>query len=158
MQVSLLRYLVPLLVILHFLFRLGFGWGAGAPDLLILALLLAVRGVGMGMGAGLGLFLGLLEDAFSVLAFGANAVAMTLVGALGARTRDIFVGDSLLFAFAYVGLGKWLRDLVHWIVVGEGVREPFVNAMLVDGLFSAIYVGLVGMLVMTVFGRTEVQR
>lgn len=158
MRVSLLRYLVPFLVILHFLFHLGFGWGAGAPDLLILALLLAAREVGMGLGAGMGLFFGLLEDAFSVLAFGANAVAMTLVGALGARTRDLFVGDSLLFAFAYVGLGKWLRDLVHWLVVGEGVREPFVNAMLVEGLFSAIYVGLVAMLVMTVFGRTEAQR
>jgi hypothetical protein len=43
-------------------------------------------------------------------------------------------------------------------VVGEGVREPFVNAMLVEGLFSAIYIGLVAMLVMTVFGRTEAQR
>lgn len=158
MQLSVLRYLVLLLVILHFLFHLGFGWGAGAPDLLIVALLLAAREVGMSVGAGLGLFFGLLEDAFSVLSFGANAVAMTLVGALGARTRDLFVGDSLLFAFAYVALGKWLRDLVHWLVVGAGAREPFLDAMLVDGLFSAVYVGLVAMIIMILFAKREVQR
>ena len=80
------------------------------------------------------------------------------VGVLGARTRDLFVGDSLLFAFAYVGLGKWIRDLVHWLVVGEGVREPFLSAMLIEGLFSAMYIGLVAVAVMAVFGRREVQR
>ena len=37
----------------------------------------------MGSAAGLGFVFGLLEDAFSILAFGANTIAMTLVGAIG---------------------------------------------------------------------------
>ncbi len=73
----------------------------------------------MGAGAALGFFFGILEDAFSVLAFGASALAMTVVGILGARTRDLFVGDSLLFLFVYLALGKLLRDLIYWVVAGE---------------------------------------
>ena len=56
----------------------------------MLALLLAVRETGMGWAGALGFFFGLLEDAFSVLAFGASSLAMTAVGILGSRTRDLF--------------------------------------------------------------------
>jgi len=153
-----LRYLVPLLVFLHFLLHLGFGLGVEAPDLLTVALLVAARELGMGLGGGLGLVLGLLEDASSVLAFGANAVAMTVVGALGARTRDFFVGDSRWFVFAYVALGKWLKDLVHWIAVGEQLREPFLNALFLVGFFSAVYAGLIAVGVMMPAGDREAQR
>lgn len=153
-----LGFLAPVLVILHFLLHLGFGMGRGAPDLLTLALLLVAREVGMGVGAGLGFVFGLLEDAFSVLAFGAHALAMTVVGALGARTRDLFVGDSLLFHFWYLAVGKWIRDLLHWFVAGEGVREPFLNAVLLDGSLAALYVALVGLLLFIPFGGREALR
>lgn len=136
--------MVAVLAALHFLLHLGLGLGREAPDLLTVALLLGARTGGTGVGAGLGFFFGLLEDAFSVLAFGANTVAMTLVGALGARTRDLFVGDSALFVLGYVAAGKWMRDLVYWIVAGETVREPFVQAILVDALLAAPYAGAVG--------------
>lgn len=140
------------LVILHLFFHLGLGLGPEVPDLLTVGLLLAVREGGAGTGAGLGFFFGLLEDAFSVLAFGANTVALTLVGALGARTRELFVGDSILFVLAYLAVGKWLRDLVHWIVVGEAVREPFVRAMLVQGGVAAVYAAAVGLAILAVAG------
>jgi rod shape-determining protein MreD len=154
----LFRILVPLLVILHFLLHLGMGIGPSAPDLLTLALLLAVREMGTGWGAGLGFFFGLLEDSFSGLAFGANTLALTLVGALGARTRDLFVGDSLLFFFFYLAAGKWLRDLLLWIATGDAGREPFLNAVLVDGSVAALYVALVGLLLLLPFGGREALR
>ena len=151
----LYRVLVPFLVVLHFLLHLGMGIGPGAPDLLTLALLLAVREVGMGWGAGLGFAFGLLEDSFSGLAFGANTLALALTGALGARTRELFVGDSLLFFSFYLAGGKWVRDLVHWIAAGEVGREPFLNAVLVDGSLSAACVALVGILLILPFGGRE---
>jgi cell shape-determining protein MreD len=154
----LVHILVPVLVILHFLLHLGMGIGRSAPDLLTLALLLAVREMGMGWAAGLGFFFGLLEDSFSGLAFGASTLALTLVGALGSRTRDLFVGDSLLFFFFYLTAGKWLRDLLHWIATGEAGREPFLNAVLVDGSMGALYVALVGLLLLLPFGGREALR
>lgn len=143
---------VIMLVLLHFLLHLGVGMGRSAPDLLTVALLVAARQVGIGMGAGLGFVFGLLEDAFSLLAFGANAVAMTVIGALGAGTRDLFVGDSLFFLVSYLFLGKWTRDLIHWVLAGDSLREPFVQAMLVEGGIAAVYATVVGLVAMGVSG------
>jgi rod shape-determining protein MreD len=143
---------VGLLVLLHFVLHLSLGLGESAPDLLVVALLIAAREVDMGWGAGIGFFLGLLDDAFSVLAFGANTFAMTLVGLAGARTRDLFVGDSLLFLTSYLVLGKWTRDLLHWVSVGEGLRESFVDTMLIQAPISAAYAGFIGLIVILISG------
>ena len=145
--------LVAALVFLHFLLHVGLGYGRGAPDLLTIGLLLAAREVGLGAGATVGLLFGLLEDALSVLAFGANAVAMTVVGILGAFTRDLFVGDSLLFVVSYFFVGKWMRDFVHWVMVGEEVRQPFFDQVLVQGLIGGAYAALVGVAVVALAGR-----
>lgn len=138
---------VGALACVHLLLHVGFSYERGAPDLLTLGLLLAARDGGVGRASALGLFFGLLEDALSVLAFGANSVAMTMVAIAGALTRDFFVGDSRFFLVSYLLIGKWVRDLVHWIAVGEGMRRPFVEQVLVDGGMASVYVAVVGVLV-----------
>ena len=140
------------LVLLHFGLHLSLGLGESAPDLLVVALLIGAREVDTGWAAGLGFFLGLLDDAFSVLAFGANTIALTIVGIGGARTRDLFVGDSLLFLTSYLMLGKWTRDFIHWVAVGEGLREPFVDTMVIQSPISAVYAGLIGLVVIAISG------
>ncbi len=149
---TVLGLIVPLLVLLHFFFHVGLSLGNGVPDLLTLALLLAAREVSLGWGGGLGFFLGLLEDAFSVLAFGASTLALTVVGILGARTRDLFVGDSLLFFFVYLSVGKVLRNLVYWIVADATVRGPFLDSVVVQGGLASVYMALVGVLLVAVLG------
>lgn len=140
------------LVALHFLLHVGFGIGGAAPDLLTVALLLASREVGLGAAAGLGLAFGLLEDALSVVAFGANSVAMTLLGLAGGATRDLFVGDSLVFLISYFVLGKFARDLLHWIFVGDALREPFLTHVLAQGLLGGLYAAVVGVVLMALTG------
>lgn len=148
----LVWFVVAGLFVLHFLLHVGLGLGVEAPDLLTVALLLAAREVGVGTAAGTGLVFGLLEDALSVLSFGANAVAMSLVGLLGAVTRDLFVGDSLFFLVSYFVAGKFVRDLVHWAVMGEAVRQPFVDQVLMQGIIGGFYAAAVGIVVMAVTG------
>jgi len=138
--------------VLHLFLHIGLSYGRGAPDLLTLALLLGAREIGPGRASALGLFFGLLEDALSVLAFGANSVVMTLLAIGGALTRDFFVGDSRFFLVAYVFIGKWLRDLMHWVAVGAGQRQPFVEEVLVDGGIGSLYIVAVGIVVTTVTG------
>ena len=140
------------LAVLHFLLHVGFGLGDVAPDLLTVALLVGAREVKVGWGAGIGFVLGLLEDAFAALAFGASTVAMTVVGVAGARTRDLFVGDSFLFLVSYLFVGKWLRDLVYWISVGEDIRQPFIESMLIGSGLAAAYATVVGVVAIAITG------
>ena len=155
---SLLGLLVPLLVVLHFLLHVGFSMEGAAPDLLTLALLLAARETGMGWAGAFGFFFGLLEDAFSVLAFGASSLAMTVVGVLGSRTRDLFVGDSLFFLFVYFALGKLLRDSIHWVVAGEVVRGSFLTTVIFDGGIAALYMASMGLVLALILGSHRALR
>lgn len=148
----LVWFVVAGLFLLHFLLHVGLGLGRVAPDLLTVALLLAAREVGVGTAAGTGLVFGLLEDALSVLSFGANTVAMSIVGLAGAVTRDLFVGDSLFFLVSYFVMGKFVRDLLHWMVVGDTVRQSFMDQVLLQGLLGGLYAAVVGILVMAVTG------
>ncbi len=143
---------VAALFVLHFFLHVGLGLGSQAPDLLTVALLLAAREVGVGTAAGIGLVFGLLEDALSVLSFGANTVAMVVLGAAGAATRDLFVGDSLVFLVSYFLAGKFLRDLIHWVVTGEAVRQPFVDQVLVQGFVGGVYAAATAIVVVMLTG------
>jgi cell shape-determining protein MreD len=143
---------VGALVSLHLFLHIGLSYGRGAPDLLTLALLLAAREIGPGKASALGLSFGLLEDAMSVLAFGANTVVMTILAIGGALTRDLFVGDSRFFLVSYVFVGKWVRDLMHWVAVGAGQRQPFVEQVLIEGGIASLYVVVVGVVVTAVTG------
>ncbi len=143
---------VVTLVLLHFLLHVGLGVRSAAPDLLTLSLLMAAREVGVGSAAGVGFLFGILEDSLSVLSFGANAVSMTVVGILGAVTRDLFVGDSLVFLSSYFVVGKWVRDLLTWLMMGEALRQPFTDQVVVQGFLGGVYAAAVGILVMAVSG------
>ena len=149
-----------ILVFLHFVLRLGLGIGAWAPDLLTVALLLNVRGMRLGTAAAVGFTLGILEDAFALVAFGANTLAMTVVGILGAQTHVLFVTTtSLAFHIVYLAAGKWLRDLIHWILQqGIGPTAGFVEPMILDAVPSALYAALAGLLFVRLvgpFGESE---
>ena len=143
---------VGLLVFFHFGLHLGIGLGSKAPDLLVIALLIAIREVNMGAGSCLGFLFGIMEDAFSVLAFGANAFAFTIIGIAGSKMRNLFVGDSIGFMAVYLVLGKWCKDLLYWIVAGESVRGSFIDAMLIDSSLAAVYAGSVGLIVVVISG------
>lgn len=126
--------------------------GTWSPDLLTVGLLLAAREVRSGTAAGIGFFFGLLEDAFSVLSFGANAMALTVVGILGARSRDLFLGDSLLFLVSYLALGTWTRVALHWLFAGDEGRGEAWATLVVQAPVVAIYAAGVGTVLLLVTG------
>lgn len=136
------------LPVLHFLLHVGFGIGDAAPDLLTIGLLVTARQVRPGVAAALGFGFGLLEDALSILSFGANAVALTVVGFLGARSRDLFVGESLVFLASYLALRTWLREAIHWLIAGEGLWSDAPRALLVQAPAAAAYATIVGMVIL----------
>lgn len=141
------------LVLLHLVLRVALGIGDGAPDFFLVAVLLMGREGGVLWGALMGFSMGLMEDALSMLAFGANSVALTVSGIVGGITRDLFVGDSRVFVPVFLFLGKWLRDLVYWMVAPSVTREPLTEALFTRGPVLAAYTALAGIVAFWLAGR-----
>lgn len=148
---------IALLVVLHFTLHLAIGWGGAAPDLLTVAALLAARRAPPAWAAGVGLVMGVLQDALSLVAFGASAVALSALCYIGARSRDLFEGESVLFIAVYLFLGKWSRDAVVY-VLGQDPRVAPFEALVLAAPLSALYAAAVGSLALTVFRATRVER
>lgn len=146
------------LIVTHLLLHVALGLGRGAPDLAVVALLLASRALGSAGGAATGFVLGLLEDAFSVVSFGANVFAMSVIGAVAGRTRELFVGDSIPFLAVFLALGKWGRDALVWLVSDTGGRGPFNDSILVEGPLLALYAAAAGLLARLLFARGPLSR
>jgi rod shape-determining protein MreD len=129
---------IIILVVLHFGVHVALGVRGMAPDLLTVALLLGVRRLSGAGAAGLGLALGILNDALSLSAFGALAVTYAIIGFLGARSRDLFEGDSLLFVAAYIFIGKLLRDALYQLLTRSQPWSDLWTVSLLAGLFAAV--------------------
>lgn len=141
-----------LLILAHLILHVALGIGRAAPDLFAVAVLLASRHTGARGGALLGLVLGLLEDAFSVLSFGAGAVSLAAIGLLGGSTRDLFVGDSRVFRTTYLWLGVWLKSVIFWLTSSALARPAFERAWFVEAPLDALYATVIGLLAFALAG------
>ncbi|CAN5801544.1 MAG: hypothetical protein H0W11_03165 [Gemmatimonadetes bacterium] len=138
------------LIVLHFVLRIGLGWGQLAPDLIVAALLIAAREMRADLAAGLGLLLGVLEGSVIPFTLGSSAIALTILGYLGARTRDLVAGDSLLFLAFYLFAGKWLFDLLLYLATGA-IIGPEASSLLLISPLAALYVAAVGVLTLSLY-------
>jgi rod shape-determining protein MreD len=142
---------VALLVAVHFALHLSLGLGGRAPDLLTVAVLLSARQVNGGAAAGVGFVAGLLEDAVSLGAFGAAAAVQSVIGYLGARSRELFVGESMLFLGLYFFLGAWLQDALYYGLAGVVRRGEPVEALLLNAPIQALYAAAAGLVAVTIY-------
>ncbi len=148
--------LVLSLVVTHLFMRVALGLGNESPDMFVLAVLIGSGYLGLTGGAALGFALGLVEDAFSMRSFGSTVFALTVLGAAGSQSRHLFVGNSVGFLVAYFALGKWLRDLLGWIVSDSSGRAAFGDYLLFESPLAAIYASAVGTVVSWMFLRRSV--
>ena len=133
------------LVVLHFVLRVGLGLRQLAPDLLVIAVLIAARELRAGWAAGLGLVLGLLEGSVVPIFFGAAAFVLSVLGFLGARTRDVIASDSPVFLAFYLFAGKWLYDALMYGVIGLIGRAGPASALLLISPLAALYAAAAGL-------------
>jgi cell shape-determining protein MreD len=137
--------LIVVLVALHFFLRVGLGLGWIAPDLLVVALLLAARRIRGGWAAGLGVLLGVLDGAVIEYTMGASALALAVLGFLGARSRDVLEGDSPVSLVLYLFAGKWAYDLILFLVMAATATAPPASALLLVSPLAALYAAAVGL-------------
>lgn len=135
---------IAVLVVLHFVLRIGLGFEQLAPDLLIVALLLAAREMRAGWAAGLGLLLGVLDGSVIPFNLGSSALVLTVLGFFGARSRELVSGDSYLFLALYLFAGKWLYDTLLYTITGNLFR-PGASYLLLVSPMTALYAAAAGL-------------
>lgn len=101
-----------ILIVLHYTLRPLLGWRASIDFLLIALVFGAVRMRPAG-AALYGFVLGLAADSLALGAFGAGALAGTIVGFAASWLKAVFFADNLALNGFFLFIGKWMFDLVY---------------------------------------------
>ena len=138
-----------ILVLLHYTLRPLLGWRA-PMDFLILALLLASIRVRPAVGALIGLALGIVADSLTPDSLGAGAAAMTVVGYLASWLKAVFFADNIALNAFFFFLGKWVFDLIYFIVEHRLGGIELVQQLLLWSPLSAAATAVAGVLLLFV--------
>lgn len=87
-----------------------------APDFLVLALLVLAGRLRSGTAAAAGLAMGLLLDAMTLGAFGAWALACTVVGYGASRLKAVLFAEHLALTAAFFAVGTWVAHVLFLIL------------------------------------------
>jgi rod shape-determining protein MreD len=139
-----------LLVLLHFYLRPRLGSARVSPDFLLIGLVLFAMRAGPGAGALAGFAVGVVNDALTPAAFGAGALAHTVVGYLAAWGRAVFFADNLLVNAAFVAVAVWVRDFILLLASGTGQGRLLMELTLNSPL-QALSTALFALLVLAAF-------
>lgn len=108
-----------LVVAAQFVLRPRLGPARYAPDFIFIALLFYAMRVRPGAGAVAGLLVGVVTDAVAPTAFGAAALAHTIVGYLASWVRRVFVADNIVVTALLVFAAAWLRDAIQMLAANQ---------------------------------------
>lgn len=135
------------MVALHYTLRPILDWRAGIDFLVIAVLVIAVR-VRPGHAALAGFVIGLIADALTPDAFGAGALAMTLVGFTASQMKATFFADNVLLNAVFVFVGKVAFDVIFVVAEHRLTGLALVNQLLLWTPLAALLTAVVGLVVM----------
>jgi rod shape-determining protein MreD len=138
-----------ILVLLHYTLRPLLGWRA-PMDFLVLALLLASIRVRPAVGAVIGLALGIVSDSLTPEALGAGAIAMTIVGYLASWLKAVFFADNIALNAFFFFLGKWVFDVIYFIIEHKLAGIELVQQLLLWSPLSAAATAIAGVVLLFV--------
>lgn len=141
------------LVALQFSLRARLGDDRTAPDFMLLALLIYAIRAQPGKGAAAGFLVGLLRDALVPASFGAGALAHTIVGYLGARSKAVFFAENMFVNGWLFFAGTWLRNCIIAVFSGQLKGGLLGWELLVWSPLQSLSTAVVGIAVLWLFGR-----
>jgi cell shape-determining protein MreD len=133
---------VLILLIVHFtLYRFFVRWPA-MPNMMIGALLIGALRLPAGFAALFGFVLGVLEASMGLEGLGTISIVLTIVGYLGARSRDLLFADARHYVFFYLFAGTWLAEFSLMLAMpgGPHLLEALVLAP-ISALGTAVVCG-----------------
>jgi rod shape-determining protein MreD len=136
-----------LLVALHYTLRPVLAWRASIDFLVIALLLVAVR-TRPGTAALAGFVLGLLSDSLTPEAFGAGALAMTMVGFGASWLKAAFFADDILLNGFFIFGGKWVFDAIFLLVEHRLQGADLLSQILLWSPLAAALTAVAGLLVL----------
>jgi rod shape-determining protein MreD len=138
-----------ILIVLHFTLRPLLAWRAGI-DFLVIALIFGAVRLRPGAAALYGFLLGLAADSLALNAFGANALAMTVVGFAASWLKAVFFADNLALNGFFLFLGKWLFDVIFLVAERRVGGLELIMQLFVWSSLSAAVTALAGVVALMV--------
>jgi rod shape-determining protein MreD len=127
-----------ILVVLHYTLRPLLAWRASIDFLLIALIFGAVR-MRPAAAAVFGFLLGLAADSLVLAAFGAGALAATIVAFAASWLKAVFFADNLALNGFFLFVGKWTFDLVYVLMEHRmGGTELLMQIMVWSPLAAAV--------------------
>jgi rod shape-determining protein MreD len=134
-----------ILIALHYTLRPLLAWRASVDFLLISLVFGAVRMRPAGASV-YGFILGLAADSLSIGAFGAGALAGTLVGFAASWLKAVFFADNLALNAFFLFIGKWAFDLVYVLMEQRMHGMDMLMQIIVWSPLSAAVTALAGVI------------
>jgi len=104
-----------ILIVMHYTLRPLLAWRSSI-DFLLIALVFGSVRTRPASAAVYGLVLGLAADSLALGAFGAGALAATIVGYSASWLKAVFFADNFALNTIFLFVGKWLFDLVYMLM------------------------------------------
>jgi rod shape-determining protein MreD len=139
-----------LLIALHFYVRPRVFDGRAAPDFLLCALLLVAVRSRPGWAAVAGFVVGLASDVLTPAAFGAGALAHTVIAYIAAWGRAVFFPDNLVVNAGLFAGGVWLRKAIVLLASGTPSAQ-LSSGLLVWAPLQALTTAAAGLLLLLMF-------
>lgn len=138
---------IVILILLDFSVRPLLGWRAEI-DFRIIALLLAAVRLRPGSAALLGCIMGLVFDSLTPHAFGAGALAMTVVGYMASWLKAVFFADNLALNGFFFFAGRWAFAIVYVLAAHQANGVELVQQLLVWAPLSAAATAAAGVVLL----------
>lgn len=133
-----------ILVVLQYTLRPMLAWRA-EPDFLLIGMLLVAIRVRPGMAALLGFVVGLVSDALAVHAFGAGALAMSVVAYTASWLKAVFFADNMALNAFFFFVGKWAFNTLYLLVEHRFTGGELLEQIFVWSVLSAAVTAFVGL-------------
>ena len=111
-----------------------------------------------GVAAVAGFLIGLVADALTPEAFGAGALAMTLVGFTASRMKAGFFAENIGLNAVFVFIGKVAHDVVYLVAEQRLGGGALLAQLLGWTPLAALVTAMVGLLVMALLRPTLERR
>lgn len=138
-----------LFIVMHYTVRPLLAWRTSIDFLLIALVFGAVR-VRPATAAVFGLVLGLATDSLALGAFGAGALAATIVGFASSWLKAVFFADNFALNAIFLFGGKWLFDLVYVLMARRMQGLEMLSQLLLWTPLAALVTALAGVFLVTI--------